>query len=252
MKRPIEEDSDSENDEDYVPGKDDGGSSSGSEHSVNEGEPTETERKEEVKEKKDFNKVWETFQASVASQPTTNNEVKKEKLVKVVKKYRFAGEEHEEIIEVPETSEDANRWPQCVDTPSSSSTPVVIPPSERTSTSTSAAASLPPANPSTSSSLQPNLKPPQRKPPGPRKPKTTLPTLPTSYSTNKAKKITTLEKSTMDWTAHVQGSGQGSELEMNKKSGGSYLEKVEFLNRVDERKEELLDNAGSSMKRRKL
>jgi hypothetical protein len=39
---------------------------------------------------------------------------------------------------------------------------------------------------------------------------------------------------------------------MNRKSGSSYLEKVEFLNRVDERKEELLDNAGGSTKRRKL
>ncbi|KAJ2930970.1 hypothetical protein H1R20_g6125, partial [Candolleomyces eurysporus] len=251
MKRPIEEDSDSENDEDYVPGKDDGGSSSDSENSVNEGEPTEPEREEDVKEKKDLNKVWEDFQASVASQPTTSGKVKKEKLVKVVKKYRFAGEEHEEIIEVPETSEDAKRWPQHVDSPSSSSTPPVVAPSEPTFASTSTPAPLPSTNPSTSS-LQPNPKPAQRKPPGPRKPKTTLPTLPTASSANKAKKITTLQKSTMDWTAHVQGSGQGSELEMNRKSGGSYLEKVEFLNRVDERKEELLDNAGSSMKRRKL
>ena len=56
----------------------------------------------------------------------------------------------------------------------------------------------------------------------------------------------------MDWAAHVQGSGQGSELEMNRKSDGSYLEKVEFLRRVDERKEELMDNAGTSTKRRKL
>jgi hypothetical protein len=44
--------------------------------------------------------VWEAFQESVTSQPiqpTTSGEGKGEKLVKVVKKYRFAGEEQEYV-----------------------------------------------------------------------------------------------------------------------------------------------------------
>jgi hypothetical protein len=57
----------------------------------------------------------------------------------------------------------------------------------------------------------------------------------------------------MDWRAHVQeqeGSGLKDELEANRRSGG-YLEKVDFLKRVDERKEEAIE-ASKSFKRRKL
>jgi len=58
----------------------------------------------------------------------------------------------------------------------------------------------------------------------------------------------------MDWQAHVhaeqQHSGLKDELEANRRTGG-YLEKVQFLKRVEERKDETLETLKSS-KRRKL
>lgn len=55
----------------------------------------------------------------------------------------------------------------------------------------------------------------------------------------------------MDWRAHLQTGEEGlkDELEANRRSGG-YLEKVEFLKRVDERKEETLEASRSSKRRR--
>ncbi|KAJ7931217.1 bucentaur or craniofacial development-domain-containing protein, partial [Mycena leptocephala] len=83
--------------------------------------------------------------------------------------------------------------------------------------------------------------------PGPRKPKTTLATIPTQ----KARKLSTLEKSAMDWRAHVnaESSDMKDELEANRRGGG-YLEKVEFLNRVDARKEDTLEASKSTKRRR--
>ena len=89
---------------------------------------------------------------------------------------------------------------------------------------------------------------PHAKRPGPRRPKTTLEPLP---SAQKTKKLTTLDKSAMDWRSHVQQEGQSGlkdELEANRRGGG-YLEKVEFLQRVEERKADALD-ASTSKRRR--
>ncbi|THH00045.1 hypothetical protein EW026_g2422 [Hermanssonia centrifuga] len=94
------------------------------------------------------------------------------------------------------------------------------------------------------------MKPTKR--PGPRKPKTQLGPLP---GAQKVKKLTTLDKSTMDWRSHVEGAeASGSsklkdELEANRRGGG-YLEKVEFLKRVEERKEEALEASKSGKRRR--
>jgi hypothetical protein len=57
----------------------------------------------------------------------------------------------------------------------------------------------------------------------------------------------------MDWQTHVhaeQHSGLKDELEANRKAGG-YLEKVQFLKRVEERKDGTLEGLKST-KRRKL
>ena len=94
-----------------------------------------------------------------------------------------------------------------------------------------------------------SLSNPLPKKPGPRKPKKTLGPLP-STSNQKAKKLTTLDKSLMDWKAHTGDSVLRDELDTNRKAGG-YLEKVEFLKRVDERKEDNLDRMRNK-KRRKL
>lgn len=124
-----------------------------------------------------------------------------------------------EVVEVDEDSEDAKRWPRAGETSSAS------------------------ASASTSSTP----KPPGRRP-GPRRSKVTLAPLPSG----KAKKLSTLEKSAMDWRAHVAaeaGSGLQEELDANRKGGG-YLEKVDFLKRVDERKDDILEASRSSKRRR--
>lgn len=166
-------------------------------------------------------------------------------MVKIEKRYLFAGKEVLEVVEVADNSPDAKKWP-------------LWKPPEQEDTDVSSATSITPVRPistlsgSNSSSSQPPSEPrlPPGKRPGPRKPKTSLPALPSSQ---KAKKLTTLDKSAMDWSAHInaqQDSMIKDELEANRRGGG-YLEKVEFLKRVDERKEDAID-AHKSNKRRRL
>lgn len=102
------------------------------------------------------------------------------------------------------------------------------------------------------SSSSTKAKPPAKRP-GPRKPKVSLAAIPTA-SSQKAKKLSTLEKSAMDWRAHVQASeeaGLKDELDANRRGGG-YLEKVEFLNRVEERREDVFEASKGSKRRRPL
>lgn len=89
---------------------------------------------------------------------------------------------------------------------------------------------------------------PGSKRPGPRKPRTALPVIPKA---SQAKKITTLDKSAMDWRAHVssQSSDVKDELDDNRRGGG-YLEKVDFLKRVQDRREDAFE-ASKLSKRRK-
>ena len=89
--------------------------------------------------------------------------------------------------------------------------------------------------------------------PGRRKPKVRLAELPSSADLQKGKKkLTTLEKSALDWKAHVTTPGEpelAAELEANRRGGG-YLEKVEFLHRVGDRKNQTLE-ANKDQKRRR-
>ncbi|KAF9493194.1 hypothetical protein BDN71DRAFT_1114020, partial [Pleurotus eryngii] len=164
--------------------------------------------------------LWTSFQASVASESPSQAHTATTKVkVKIEKRYRFAGEDVIEVVEVDEDSEDAKKWPRA---------------GETLSTSASASTSSTP-------------KPPAKRP-GPRKSKVTLAPLPSG----KAKKLSTLEKSAMDWRAHVAAeasSGLQEELDANRKGGG-YLEKVDFLKRVDERKDDILEASRSSKRRR--
>jgi hypothetical protein len=208
--------------------------------------------------------LWASFQASI-SEVNATPQVEKP-MVKIEKRYLFAGKEvtlsififipptqiphlaanccFREIVEVPEDSADAKKWPLWKQPESESSV--------------ASSSSIPDP---THSISEPALLPSHtlsdvaaaaRKRPGPRKSKLSLAALP-SPSAPKPKKLTTLDKSAMDWRAHVN-SGTNSqlkdELEANRRGGG-YLEKVEFMKRVDERKEAALD-AVKSGKRRKL
>ena len=126
---------------------------------------------------------------------------------------------------MPEDSDEAKKWPRWQPPAKGETQPAEAPGNASASSSAAASSSATP-------------KPTKR--PGPRKSKTLLAPLP---GAQKTKKLTTLDKSAMDWRAHVEGDSSQpmkEELEANRRGGG-YLEKVEFLQRVGARKEEVLD-----------
>ncbi|PCH44887.1 hypothetical protein WOLCODRAFT_139307 [Wolfiporia cocos MD-104 SS10] len=153
-----------------------------------------------------------------------------------------------EVKEVPEDSEEARKWPRWrppTDSPEMSGTNNPTPDSAVAPETTQPQAD---ARPDSAKAPSASTSKPHVKRPGPRKPKTTLAPLP---GAQKAKKLTTLDKSAMDWRSHVQADeqvGLKDELEANRRGGG-YLEKVEFLKRVEDRKADALDATRS--KRRK-
>lgn len=150
-----------------------------------------------------------------------------------------------EVKEVSEESDDAKRWPRWQPPDQGEGDKSIDHP---TSIKQQDASKLPESShppPRSSSAIAPR---PPAKRLGPRKPKTKLEPLP---SAQKAKKLTTLGKSAMDWRSHVQQegpSGLKDELEANRRGGG-YLEKVEFLQRVEERKAGALDATTSKRRR---
>ena len=160
-----------------------------------------------------------------------------------------------EVVEVLEDSPEAKKWPLWKEpltelsneAPSEISIPAPSIPVTASSNPSSSSTQTP--NSAISTTTSASAKPPVRKP-GPRKPKTSLAPLP---GPSKTKKLSTLDKSAMDWQTHVhseQHSGLKDELEANRKAGG-YLEKVQFLKRVEERKDGTLESLKST-KRRKL
>ncbi|EIN08931.1 hypothetical protein PUNSTDRAFT_134105 [Punctularia strigosozonata HHB-11173 SS5] len=209
--------------------------------------------------------LWAEFQSTVAN-PRPKEGPPARRRIKVEKIYRFAGEDVCEVVEVDEDSEDAKRWPlwrPSVDnsgaTTSEPASKAAIPnPAHSEVNATSASPASTPTVHSgsvasaTASTPAPN---PQPKPPakrlGPRKSKLSLSSLPDpSSSTSKPKKLSTLDKSAMDWQAHLASAGADKDaLEANRRGGG-YLDKVEFLERVSERREDALEKSKPSKRRR--
>jgi hypothetical protein len=179
-----------------------------------------------------------------------------------------------EVAEVPEDSADAKKWPlwkpsDSKDETAAQATPTHDDAASKPSASDSPPVPPPPPAPSSSSLTTPEsattsrTSPPttttattkqQQLRPGRRKPKLQLADVPSAASRKGLKKLTTLEKSALDWKAHVDASGErerelASELEVNRRGGG-YLEKVEFLQRVGDRKNQALE-ANLDHKRRR-
>ncbi|KAF7334282.1 Craniofacial development protein 1 [Mycena sanguinolenta] len=203
-----ESDSD-ENDSDFVPpAAEEESDSSDDEPALKRArtsspKPTEEEA---LANKKARQELWANFQATVDA-PAQEPENEPKRMVKIEKRYLFAGEYTVEVVEVPEGSADAKKWPLW----------------------------RPPEEAAASSGLDLG------------KPRHLLLTSPLK----KARKLSTLDKSAMDWRAHVNAepSEMKDELEANRRGGG-YLEKVEFLNRVDARKEDALQASKSTKRRR--
>ncbi|KAF7964468.1 hypothetical protein HWV62_7306, partial [Athelia sp. TMB] len=198
-----------------------------------------TEDKEAKKEARET--LWAEFQASASAPLAPKAAEVPKSTITVEKRYLFAGNEVSEIVEVPEDSPDAQKWPRWY--PSN----LVDSGMPAQSLATARTARIDPgrADPS-HTHLAPQ--PPATRRPGPRKPKTTL-----SAPPPKAKKLSTLDKSAMDWNSHINAQSEldvRDELEANRRGGG-YLERVEFLKRVDERKEDVIE-ASKPTKRRKL
>jgi hypothetical protein len=140
-----------------------------------------------------------------------------------------------EVVSVPEDSSDARKWPLANPNRSGLSS---IEQADVTEARSKPVPSL------TASALNPASTKPR-----PRRPKTSLALVP---STSKAKKISTLEKSAMDWKTYVdKGEGQNlkDELDANRRGGG-YLEKIEFLHRVEDAKARKLEESRPGKRRR--
>ncbi|KAF8965088.1 bucentaur or craniofacial development-domain-containing protein [Flammula alnicola] len=246
--------SDSDEDEDYIPpeGRDSDSEQSEQEDNGKSVDVSATEKPVDEGERKRQVVHWRyllsyeiftfDFQASAANtSKSPDQQAPPRKMIKIQRRYLFAGDEVIDVVEVHEDSPEAKKWPLWKDPEvESTATPPFI--------SQNAPVTLQRRQRKTASAP---TKPPNKRP-GPRKPKVSLAPLPGSA---KAKKLTTLDKSAMDWRTHLQaeqeaGSSVKDELEANRRGGG-YLEKVEFLKRVEERKEENLDSLKSN-KRRKL
>lgn len=158
-----------------------------------------------------------------------------------------------EIVDVPEDSADAKKWPLWK--PPEGQNEAAVPRESGSGTPAPSTEEPPPAA-AESASSSPSVPSAQAQPlttkrPGRRKPKLQLAELPSAGS-RKGTKLTTLEKSALDWKAHVDTSGEpelASELEAHRRGGG-YLEKVEFLQRVGDRKGQAFE-ADKDHKRRR-
>ncbi|KAI0305231.1 hypothetical protein B0F90DRAFT_1815479 [Multifurca ochricompacta] len=239
----IHHESDSEEDSDYVPEGEDHDDSTGERDTKRPRvEGTQESPEDSAAAKNERLALWAKFQDSLITPPATLESGSK-RMVKIEKRHRFAGEDVVEIVEVFEDSEDAKKWPTW------------NPPESLDATATSNDSSSMPTPPTTELPSMPSssvaITQPVAKRLSRRKPKVQL-AEPPSADSRKGKKLTTLEKSTLDWKAHINTSGESelvAELEANRRGGG-YLEKVEFLQRVGDRKNQALE-ANKDHKRRR-
>ncbi|KAJ1302141.1 hypothetical protein OPQ81_000969 [Rhizoctonia solani] len=229
-----------EEDDDYVPGEQDSDSSESS-----AGPQTKKPRTEETLDTSTPNLLKDDTPVSTATNSKTPPPKSEVKTLTIEKKYRFAGEDVIEKVMVTEDSSEARDWRRRQSTggqsTGSTATPIVTTPSSGSPT----------PNPS-SLRLETNDRPVEALPPTrakpPTKPRKSLSSL---AAAGKPKKLTTLEKSRLDWQSHLASSTQEErdELERNRKAGGAgYLEKVDFLARVNERRENMFEH--SKRKRR--
>ncbi|KAJ8087383.1 hypothetical protein PM082_006213 [Marasmius tenuissimus] len=242
--------SDSEDDQEYIPPVEDPNSSSSSD---DENEPDAKRTRpnpnpeDEAAKNVSRENAWKDFQASMTTETSKDEDTTPKRMVSVEKRYLFAGEEVVEVVQVAEDSAEAKKWPRWLPSDESGQTAQSVPEPPAEDVVHAITATIQETLPVQASSSAAAKPPPKR--PGPRKSKIQLSATPSS---SKPKKITMLEKSAMDWRSHVGSPGDSElkdELEANRRGGG-YLEKVEFLERVQERKEEVLEHNKGTKRRR--
>ncbi len=163
-----------------------------------------------------------------APPPDTSNEDYGEDTIKIQRTYKFAGKVHTEEKLVPRDSAEAKLWLQSQkgETPAQSS-------------DTSNLVRLRPPKKARRSVFEPILETlQQRTDLHFRVPDRAAGAIIDLNSVGSAKKLNTVEKSKMDWAGFVDKEGLKDELETAGKAKDSYLDRQEFLARVDDKREE--------------
>ncbi|KAF8325801.1 bucentaur or craniofacial development-domain-containing protein [Cantharellus anzutake] len=249
LSRPIE--SDSEDDPDFILDDKSEASSSNSDDSTPEAKRLKTlgasEEADTEGSRKAREDAWKKFQESLSS---TSSEPKvvisASKTIKIEKKYRFAGEVGSTIVEVSEDSPEGIRWLASQEQVSSPQAEAGA--AEQLSTPHP---EPPPEAPQGTNAIQQELSKPVQATPTRPPPKLKTKGGLSKLVVAKPKKLTTLQKSKMDWNAHLDSEEAQTfkdELELNRRGGG-YLEKVEFLGRVENRRDESISNLNNKRKR---
>ncbi|KEP49491.1 bucentaur or craniofacial development protein [Rhizoctonia solani 123E] len=234
-----------EDDNDYVPGEKDSDSESDTGPETKKPRTGDTPDAPATKPLADDaarNALWNSFLKSTQPEttdskiPTSKSDVQ---TITIERKYRFAGEDVIEKLAVAEDSPEAQGWckQQFKGGQSTSSivTPTVSSPDPGSSTPNTSSLHPPEMNPCTVNTLstKPKLLPKSRR------------SLSSLAAMGKPKKLTTLDKSRLDWQSHLVSTTQEErdELEQNRKAGGAgYLEKVDFLARVGERRDNVFED----------
>ncbi|CEL63114.1 hypothetical protein RSOLAG1IB_05154 [Rhizoctonia solani AG-1 IB] len=240
-----------EDDDDYVPGEQDSGSDSDAGRETKKPRTNDNlvrTTKQLLPDDAARDALWNSFLESTQSEATDSNiptPNPQAKTVTIEKKYRFAGEDVIEKVTVAEDSPEALGWHknQIAEDMGTKSTTASIASTLGSGSSTPDAGPLPSLETKDLSTKVPQL----AKPKPPAKPRKSLSGL---AAATKPKKLSTLDKSRLDWQSHLASSTQEErdELEQNRKAGGAgYLEKVDFLARVDQRRDGVFE--GSKRKR---
>ncbi|EJD39329.1 hypothetical protein AURDEDRAFT_187370 [Auricularia subglabra TFB-10046 SS5] len=233
---PERNESDSD-DEDYVPPAAEAGSDSEtSEVAGPAAKKPKTEATPPAPSLEERKSAWDAFQTAAVQDPLPT--VEPRKMIQVLKTFRFAGLDEIKVVQVPADSDDARKWPLWQPNAPSSGSSSTAPTAAPAPAATSVAA------PEASGS-QPNSGASTPRP-GPRKRKTRLASPPRA----KPKKLSTLEKSALDWQAHVASTdGLRDDLDAARRSGAGFLDKTDFLDRVGERRDNVLASASVKRKR---
>ncbi|KZT61730.1 hypothetical protein CALCODRAFT_479755 [Calocera cornea HHB12733] len=172
--------------------------------------------------------LWEDFQTSVGG--SSRADTKDIRMIEIEKRYKFAGREITEKKMVPADSDEAKEWTASKTLGDVASGPIAT---DKTALPESSI----PSQAVTVSLLN-------RPKPGPRRPRVNL-------TSSKPKKLTMLEKSAMDWSAHLAETDKSTkeELEANRRSGGS-LAKHDFLERVGVRRQDEVEKDLGKKRRR--
>ncbi|CAE6416995.1 hypothetical protein ACGC1H_002210 [Rhizoctonia solani] len=238
-----------EDDNDYVPGEKDSDSESDGGPETKKprtGDTLDMPATKPLADDAARNALWNSFLKSTQPE-TTESKISTSKFdvqtITIERKYRFAGEDVIEKVAVPEDSPEAQEWRkrQLIGGQSTSSiaTPIVLTPGSGSST------------PNTSPLHPPEMNVVKTPPTKPKPPPKSRKSLSSLAAAGKPKKLTTLDKSRLDWQSHLVSSTQEErdDLERNRKAGGAgYLEKVDFLARVGERRDNVFED--SKRKRR--